>query len=178
MISAAMVEQMTGQIGKWTKPLKPVFKCNARYGKLSVEERNQNMLEVEKNLMSEETAMSLNSIDDVLAERAIILGQATSQLDLRKRQAEVAEIWSQFLPRDVALQLSGLPDDEVKKIMKDVAAASVEDDPAKREVKADAAAAKAVPAKAPGGGKQPNAKPKQAKGGSGGGKKTKPQTSA
>ena len=125
----AMAEAFMGTPGKWTDRFKPAFKCNARYGKLSVEERTQNMNEVEVNLMSEETAMSLNGIDDVDAEKSIISRQPNSMLKLSRSRAETVTLWAAEFPREVALQLAGVPEDEVNDIMTQTAKAGVAEDP-------------------------------------------------
>jgi hypothetical protein len=75
-------EAIAGQRGKYTKVLKPVFKVRPNYGPLTVEERTQNISEAKDGYMADETAMSLNGIDDTDAERAAIAAQPRAALAL------------------------------------------------------------------------------------------------
>lgn len=127
-----MVEEFTGQKGKWTKDFKPIFKCRPNYGPLSVAERQQNVTEAEKGFLSDETVMSLNGTDDVDAELALIKGQKRAQLALSKLRADAVTQWSVDFPREVALFLAGFTDAEIKDVMKRVTRSNSEDpnDPA------------------------------------------------
>lgn len=122
----AMAEAFMSKPGQWTKKFKPVFKCRTSYGPLSVEERAQNVAEAESGFMADDTAMSLNGVDDVDAERALIQEQPRATLALAKSQAEVVDLWiTAGFSREVALSQAGFSDEDIKEIMKREAAAVV-----------------------------------------------------
>lgn len=124
----AMAEAFMGAPGKYTRSLRPVFKCRAKYGRLTVEERAQNITESEKGFLSNETAMSANGIDDVDAELNLIAAQAGARIKLSGERAAVVTQWSTDFPREVALHLADFTDDEIDEIMERVADAA-ENDP-------------------------------------------------
>lgn len=115
----AMAETFMGKTGQWTKKYKPIFKCRTSYGPLSVEERAQNVAEAKDGFMADETAMSLNGIDDVDAENSLITNQPRSSLGLSETQATVVDLWvTAGFARETALHLAGFSDEEIKKLMK------------------------------------------------------------
>lgn len=114
---ACMAEAFMGAPGKWTKKFKPVFKCRPNYGPLSVAERQQNVVEAEKGLLSDETAMALNGTDDVDAELALIRSTPRAKLALAGLQADAIIKWATDFPREVALYMAGLSKKDQDKIM-------------------------------------------------------------
>lgn len=113
----SMAEAFMQRPGLYTSQFKPVFKCNARYGRLSVEERKQNMDEADHGFLSIDTAMTLNGVDDVDAERAIVDSQPGAKIKLSQVRAEAVVEWSTEFPRLVALWLAGYTDDEIQEIL-------------------------------------------------------------
>jgi hypothetical protein len=114
-----MAEAIANQRGKYTKTLKPVFKCRPNYGPLTVEERTQNVAEAKDGFMADETAMSLNGIDDTDAEQAAIQAQPRAALALSTAQAGAVKAWVDAgFTHEVALTLIGMDEDEVKRIIK------------------------------------------------------------
>lgn len=116
----AMAEAFLGSPGKWTDKFKPIFQPRAKYGQLSIEERKQAVEEAEKGFRADETAMAEIGINDVDAEVALIMKSARGQLRLSSEQADVVAKWIADFPREVALQLAGFSEDDIKKIMKAV----------------------------------------------------------
>lgn len=156
----SMAEAFLNKPGKWTETLKPVFVPRPKYGTMTIEERKQNIDEAEKGFLSDDTAMALNGIDDVDAERALILASARGQLRISSERADVVSTWAADFPREVALHLAGFTDDEIKDIMKLVATAQVDDpglvDPTQQN---PTPTAKGVPLPAPAPGAKPTATP-------------------
>lgn len=114
-----MGEAIADMRGKYTKKLKPIFKCRPNYGPLTVEEREQNVSEAEKGYMADETAMALNGIDDTEAELALIQSQPRAALALSKLQAEAVKAWVDAgFTFEVALVMIGMDEAEIKKIIK------------------------------------------------------------
>lgn len=125
--AVAMAEAFMKTPGKYTRTLRPVFKCRAKYGRLSVEERNQNITESEKGFLSNETAMSANGTDDVDAELNLIAAQPGARVKLSGERADVVAKWATDFPREVALHLADFTDDEITEIMARVADAAAND---------------------------------------------------
>lgn len=114
-----VVEGILSKPKRWTGKLKPIFKCKPQYGPLTVPERLQNMNEAKDGYMADETAMSLNGIDDVDAELALIAAQPRAQLKLSTDQAAAVKAWVDAgFTHEVGLHMIGLDDDEIKKITK------------------------------------------------------------
>jgi hypothetical protein len=129
MAVVTFAEALLGKPGQWTKKYKPIFKTNARYGKLSVDERRQTIDEADKGYRSKQGTQSLIGIDDTDAEEALISGQPNWELALSDKRADVVTKFSADFPRSVALFLAGYSDDEIKEIM-DRVKQSVAEDPA------------------------------------------------
>ncbi len=114
---ACMAEAFIGEVGKWTKKFKPVFKCRPNYGPLSVAERQQNVLEAEKGFLSDQTVMALNGTDDVDAELSLIRETPRAKLSLSSLQGDVIMKWATDFPREVALTMAGFAEKEIVEIM-------------------------------------------------------------
>jgi hypothetical protein len=85
----AFAEQIAGQPGYYTGRLKATFECRVNTGPISVEERTQNIAEVEAGTLSEETAMERGGVLDVDAEKVRINARPEAQLALLTKQLEV-----------------------------------------------------------------------------------------
>lgn len=83
----AFAELLSNSPGLYTKELKAQFSCQLNLGPLSPEDRAQNVAEVNANLLSIETAMERNGIEDVAAEQAKIASQPNAQQSLLTWQA-------------------------------------------------------------------------------------------
>lgn len=118
MTVVAMAEAFWGKPGHYTKEFKPTFTVVAKYGSLTVEERAQNVAEAKEGLLSDDTAMARNNVEDTDAERSAITTSDRGALGLAKARMEVATVAGADFPRDVALFIAGFKDDEIKEIMK------------------------------------------------------------
>ena len=117
--AVAMAEKFMNQPGKYTKDFKPVVQCRMSYGPLSVDERTQNIAEAKDGYRSDDSAMELNGVDDVVAERQTIAAQPRSQLRLSTDQATAVDDWvTAGFARFTALRLIGLDEEQVKEIIK------------------------------------------------------------
>lgn len=124
-----LAEAILSKPARWTGKLKPIFKCKPQYGPLTMPERLQNMNEAKDGYMADETAMSLNGIDDVDAELALIAAQPRAQLKLSTDQAAAVKAWVDAgFTHEVGLHMIGLDKEEIKKITK-LNADTTPDDP-------------------------------------------------
>jgi hypothetical protein len=114
----AMGELIIGDPGKYTKTLKPVFKCRPFYGPLSTNDRKQNVEEAEKGFLARVTAMALNGTDDTAGEMALIQDQEGSTLGLMKAQVEVANLlYAMGFGQFAALVAAKMPEEEARKLV-------------------------------------------------------------
>jgi hypothetical protein len=123
----AMAEAFLKQPGKWTSLYKPVFSANARYGRISVEERQQNREDVKENLIAVATAQALAGIDDTEAESSAIAMQKDAQLRRVAEMAKIVQALTADFPRTVALRIVGFDDKEIDQIVTWIKEADAED---------------------------------------------------
>lgn len=113
----AMAEQYMNQPGYFTDKLRADFVCRPDYGPVSADEKRQNADMAKEGLLSIETAMSMNGIDDVDAELIKVHSQPGSNLGLLARQAETIEkLVAVGLPMAVAARMAGIPDEFITEI--------------------------------------------------------------
>lgn len=93
-VVAAIGEMLTGGPGKFTNEYRAVVSCRLDTGPLQVEERAQNVTEVEANLMSRERAMTEIGITDPDGEESAIAMQPDAGLDVIERRATVMQIFT------------------------------------------------------------------------------------
>lgn len=85
----ALAEVISGKIGYYTDTLKATFQCRINTGPISVEERTQNVAEVEAGTLSEESAMERNGVLDVDVEKQRINSTDEAKLSLLEKQTTV-----------------------------------------------------------------------------------------
>lgn len=85
----ALAEVISGKVGYYTDTLKATFQCRINTGPISVEERTQNVAEVEAGTLSEESAMERNGVLDVDVEKQRINSTEEKQLKLLEKQTTV-----------------------------------------------------------------------------------------
>lgn len=113
----AWAEQIMGVPGYYTETLKSQFQCRVTTGPLSVDERQQASAEVDKNLISIETAMEQLGIDDVAAEMARIASQPNAKQNLITWQATTLDLLiAAGFPLDVAAETVGMDKAIVQKL--------------------------------------------------------------
>jgi len=121
MAALTLAEHLMGSPGKYTKTLRVRFVSRLSPGPLSIEERTQNLNEWKEGLMSRETVMLRNDIEDPDAEVAQIMAEPAAQVSLAQRQAEALQAWIDAgVGVELAGEIIGLDPDLVARIAKDL----------------------------------------------------------
>lgn len=111
----ALAELFGSTPGKYTNNVRVDFVAHLDAGPISVEERAQNVTEMEAGLLSKPTAMSRNGVDDPDAEMGAMAGQEDAELGLRERQFTVMEIGTRAgMTVEQAGKLAGLTEEDLK----------------------------------------------------------------
>lgn len=96
------------------------FECRISTGPISITERQQNVAEVEKGLLSEETAMERNGVPDVAAETARIAVSPSRKTSLRKTQSEITlNMANAGADLEAAAVFAGVDEDEAADLIPD-----------------------------------------------------------
>lgn len=106
----AFVEFLTGQPGKYTSRLRVNAQCMLSVGPVTVEERTQDLAEVEAGTLSEDTARERGGVEDNSDEVARIANSTRGRLGLSEQQATVVGLWmtGAGLPFLAACEMAGV----------------------------------------------------------------------
>lgn len=119
----ALAEVFIGKPGFYTSRLRAEFQCRIFRGPLSTGEQEQNRSNVGARLMSRETAMQLNGIDDVDGELARIDIEPGASIDITvKRMQSLQAGTSAGLSLTTAAEIIGFEDDALALIEEDESA--------------------------------------------------------
>ncbi len=104
LLTAALglIEALSGKVGYFTQKIRLTVDMHVDAGPRSPEERQQDREDVAVGMLSPETAMSRNRVEDVRAEMGRIA--ASSRLKLLKEAAEVFDVISQASSAEAAVR--------------------------------------------------------------------------
>ena len=122
---------MSGELGDFLSVFRAAVSVHVAPGPVDPEERNAINLQVEKGLLSIETALTMLGIEDVQAELHRLRNEPEAQLAILTKQFQlVAVIMGAGLQLTTACEIAKIPDEHLALIKRDVelAAKSEEDD--------------------------------------------------
>jgi hypothetical protein len=124
LLTAALglIEGLTDKPGYFTSKIRLTVDMHVDAGPRSPDERNQDRMDVEKGLLSAETAMSRGAIEDVTGEVARIESSTRARLALLKEVAEIHAQLSQSLSDETARRalLAAGVDEEIVEALRPV----------------------------------------------------------